>query len=234
MIRDCPKWFQDELTRIGGTNRYGEPLFKLVWSLEPRNVAGGVWADGFVGYKTIPAVPGEPCWALMIWEGPETYGDPEDWEYEYRQASTGLLEMGSFPKYGRYRLLKRFMHQELVQKEEWEMKFNPFKRTLDRVLVQKKIVNTQRMEPTGLILDLMIPMLQAWKRLTFKQKLEATNDRRIRQEKERDRVVKDAMHDCRVRRSSKLVQDRAEIIERGMDQAMRIAAQYGKGMNQAA
>lgn len=234
MIRECPIWFQDELTRVGGMNRYDEPLFKLVWSIEPRNIAGGVWNDGSIGYRYIPAVPGMPCWALMIWEGPETYGDPEDWEYEYRQASTGLLDMGSFPKYGRYRLLKRFMHQEMVQKEEYEMVFNPFSNHLDRVLTQKKIVLTRRMEPSGLILDLMVPMLKAWRKLTFKQKLEAANDRKERQDAERERITKDAMHDCRVRRSSKLVQDRAEIIERGMDRAMRIAAQYGRGMNQAA
>jgi len=234
MIREAPIWFQAELERIGGTNRYDEPLFKLVWSPEPRNISGGVWADGFVGYRRIPAVPGPQCWALMIWEGPETYGDPEDWEYEYRQASTGLLDMGAFPKYGRYRLLKRFLHQEMVRRDEYEMVLDPKTFKLERVQTQKKIVLTRCMEPSGLILDLMVPMLQAWRKLTFKQKMEAAEDKKRRQEAERDRITKDAMHDCRVRRGSKLVQDRAELIERGMDKAMRIAAQYGRGMNQAA
>ena len=31
-MRTCPEWFQKELTRIGGKNPYGEPMFKLVWS----------------------------------------------------------------------------------------------------------------------------------------------------------------------------------------------------------
>lgn len=233
MIREAPAWFQGELERIGGTNRYGDPIFKLVWSSEPRMIVGGRFADGFVGYRKGPAIPGEPCWALMIWEGPETYGDPLDWEYEYRQADTGCLDCGSFPKEGRYRLLKQFMHRELVQQEQWEMRFNPLKGKqgrFERVRTQRAKLVTTKMEPCGLILDLMLPMLQAWRKLTYAQKLEAVEDRKRRQEKERDRVVKDAMHDSKIRRSSQLVQKRAELIEKGMDQAMRIASQYGRGM----
>jgi hypothetical protein len=230
VIRECPGWFQDELTRVGGTNRYGDPLFKLVWSSEPRTIVGGRFADGFVGYRNMPAIPGEPCWALMIWEGPEAYGDPLEWEYQYRQPDTGCLDCGSFPKEGRYRLLKQFMHRELVRQEVWKIQYNWKRRKRERVLVQRPQLVTTKMEPCGLILDLMIPMLQAWRRLTFAQKLEAVEDRKKRQDAERDRVTKDAMHDSRVRRGSQLVQKRAELIEKGMDQAMKIASQYGRGM----
>ena len=51
MIRTAPAWFNDELERIGGTNRYGDPIFKLVWSEEVRMIVGGRFADGFVGYR---------------------------------------------------------------------------------------------------------------------------------------------------------------------------------------
>lgn len=230
MIREAPAWFNDELERIGGTNRYGDPIFKLVWSTEPRVIVGGRFADGFVGYRTGPAIPGEPCWALMIWEGPETFGDSLDWEFQYRQTDTGCLDCGSFPKEGRYRLLKQFMHRELVRKELWEIRYNWKRRKPERHLVQKPHLVTTKMEPCGLILDLMLPMLQAWRALTYEQRLEAVEQRRTRQDAERDRVVKDAMHDSRVKRSSQLVQKRAELIEKGMDQAMRIASQYGRGM----
>ncbi len=230
MIREAPGWFNDELARVGGLNRYGEPIFKLVWSPEATMVVGGRFADGHIGYRNSPLAPGHPAWALLLWEGPDAYGDPLDWEYQYRDMESGLLACGSFPRYGRYRLLKKLIHFEQVQREEWKMIYRPKSREIDRVLVQKKEIVVTRMEPSGLILDLMIPMLQAWKRLSYKQKLEAVKEKQERQSKELDRVIKDAQQACRIRRGSQLVQKRAEIIEKGMEEAMRIASRYGLGM----
>ena len=81
-----------------------------------------------------------------------------------------------------------------------------------------------------MILDLMLPMLMAWKRLAPHQRLEALKDRKERQDAELDRTLKDAVHGSRVRRSSALVQKRAEFIEKHMDQAMQIASGYSRGM----
>lgn len=232
MIREAPGWFNDELERIAGTNRYGNPLFRLVWSEVPKMVVGGRFSDGFVGYKRVSAIPGEPCWALMLWEAPETFGDPLEWEWQYRQPDTGCLDMGSFPKEGRYRLLKQLMHRELVQREVSQVIWNPIKKRPEMQLVQRVKRATYKMEPCGLILDLMVPMLMAWRHLSAVQKLEAVMDRKRRQENERERVIKDALHDSKVRRSSQLVQKRAELIEKNMDQAMRIAARYSRGIVQ--
>ena len=233
-MRRAPAWFNSALERIGGTNRYGEPIFNLVWSTEPRMIVGGRFADGFVGYRKRPAVPGPPCWALMIWESPESHGDPLDWEYQYRQLDTGLLDVGSFPQRGRYRLLKAFMYQETIKKKEVEMVFNRRTRAVDRVPIERAITLTHTMEPCGLILDLMLPMLKAWRALTQSERLEAVRERKERQDKETARILKDVRDDCRVKRSWQLVQKRAEIIEREMEQAMRIASQYGRGMTSIA
>ncbi len=230
MIRECPSWFADELERIGGTNRYGEPIFKLVWSEDVRAIIGGRFADGFVGYREKRTMPHDPCWVLLIWESPESFGDPDLWESDYRQLDTGYLDCGSFPKHGRYRVLKQFLHREILKQEKWEMVFNPFRKRMQRQKIQDSHVLTYRMEPTGLILDLMLPMLMAWRHLGPAQKLEAMKDREAREDKERDRIVKDAMAGSRIRRSSQLVAKRAEIIERGMNQAMAIASQYNPGM----
>jgi hypothetical protein len=230
LLREAPAWFNDELERVGGTNRYGEPLFKLVWSEVPRMIVGGKFADGFVGYRSVKAVPGVPCWALMIWESPETFGHPDDWNYQYRDIETGLLDMGSFPKEGRYRLLKQLMHRDIQRQEKSEVVWNPFMKKPEMRRIQDQHVVTYKMEPCGLILDLMVPMLAAWRRLTFDQKLEAVMDRKARQDAERERAIKDAWAGSRVRRGSQLVQKRAEFIEKGMDSAMKIASQYGRGM----
>ncbi len=233
-MRRAPAWFNSALEHIGGTNRFGEPIFKLVWSTEPRMIVGGRFSDGFVGYRKRPAVPGPPCWALMIWESPESHGDPLEWEYQYRQAETGLLDVGSFPQHGRYRLLKTFMHQETVKEQSIEYVFNHRTKVMMPVRVQKAKNITHRMEPCGLILDLMVPMLKAWRALTISEKLEAVAQRKEREDKEEARVRKDLMDDCRVKRSWQLVQKRAEIIEKQMEQAMKIASQYGRGMTSMA
>lgn len=230
MIREAPAWFNDELERIGGTNRYGEPIFKLLWSEEVRSIIGGRFQDGFVGYRNARLIPNDPHWALMIWEGPETFGDPDLWEYDFRDEETGFLACGSFPKYGRYRLLKQLMHRELLQQEKSEMVYNPWKKRSELVRRQNQRFITYRMEPCGLILDLMVPMLMAWRLLGPQQKLEAVMDRKKRQDAELARLTKDAMADSRVRRSSQLVQKRAEFIEKGMNRAMAIAAHYAPGM----
>lgn len=224
MIRETPGWFADELARVGGTNRYGDPIFEMVWSAEPRMVVGGRFADGFVGYRRVAALPGEPCWALTIWEAPETYGDPELWNIQYRDRETGLLEMGAFPREGRRRLLKRLEHRELRESSLFEAVGKRMRR------LRPRIVETHRMEPTGFILDLMVPMLLAWRSLTPMQKMEATMEQKRLRENETERLTKDALLDSRIRRGSQLVQKRAELIERGMDEAMRMAARYGPGM----
>lgn len=228
MIRETPGWFADELARVGGTNRYGDPIFQLVWSTDPRMVVGGRFADGFVGYRRVQAIPGTPCWALTIWEAPETYGDPELWKIQYRDAATGLLEMGAFPREGRRRLLKRLEHRELQESSLFEMVSTPKGQRMRRVRPRR--METHKIEPSGFILDLMVPMLLAWRRLGSAQKFEAVMEQKRLREKEAERLTKDAIADCRVRRGSQLVQKRAELIERGMDEAMRMAARYGHGM----
>ena len=230
MIREAPAWFNDELERIGGTNRYGEPLFKLVWSEDVRMIVGGRFADGFVGYRNARVMGKDPCWVLMIWEGPETFGDPDLWELDYRQPSTGFLDCGSFPKYGRYRVLKQLLHRQLEQQERSEVVWNPVKKRPEMRRLQNQRFVTYRMEPSGLILDLMLPMLMAWRRLTPYQKLEALKDRKDRHDAELAGKLKDAAHASRIRRSSALVAKRAEFIEKHMDEAMRIASGYSRGM----
>src|SRR5579859_6430557 len=209
-VRECPKWFQNELTRIGGTNQYGEPIFKLIWSLDNRQVIGGKWADGFVGYKNVCMSP-EPCWLLMVWEGPEVQGSYETWMREYRDEESGLLECGGYPKYGRYRILQRFLHIEILQQRRERCYFvNGEPRT--EVLSELK-TETYRMEPRGLILDLMLPMIMAWRKLANSAKIKAIQQREQERNAEYMKTVKDARQGYKVMRGSQLVRRKAEDIE---------------------
>lgn len=229
-MRECPEWFQAELERIGGVNPYGEPIFKLIWSTDARMVVGGRWQkDGFEGYREGRLVPGEPCWALMIWEPREVMGSPDRWEEDYRDPETGYLECGGYPKYGRYRLLQRFMHREILQQpmeRHWmDRKGNPRTEVLQTLKLK-----TYRMEPCGLMLDIMLPMLMAWRKLSDAEKIAALRQREYERNEAILKKAKDLRHDCKINRGSRLVQKRAELIEAGMKKAMAMAAQYGLGM----
>lgn len=235
-MRTCPAWFQDELTRIGGTNPYGEPVFKLVWSTSEQMTIGGRWKDGFVGYKHAPLVPGEPCWALLVWEPAEVCaGSYEQWLRDYRDEETGLMQCGGYPHSGAYRLLQKFLHREIVQQaKERHFMDGPYVRT---EVIQRQKLQTYRMEPCGLMLDVMLPMLKAWLMLSNAQKVAAL---RQQEQMRKDAYLKEAseiqegMKLSRYMRGTQLVQKRAELIESGLRQAMARAAQWGLGIRMEA
>src|SRR5271170_5255003 len=212
-MRECPKWFQDELTRIGGTNQYGEPFFRLVWSPTEKMTVGGKWEhSGFEGYKQVPAIFGTPCWALLVWEPREFNGSPEMWEIQTRDPITGYLQFGGYPKYGYYRLMKRFMYREVEHREVTEPVWIQGVLRFQKVL-QPEFV-TYRMEPCGLILDLMLPMLIRWRKLSDEKKM------RVMEEREEERTnaflkkAKDIRDGNRINKGSPLVAKRAELIEK--------------------
>lgn len=230
-MRTCPEWFQAELARIGGTNPYGEPIFKLIWTKDPQwtRTIGGRFKDGYVGYRKLPEVAGEPCWALMVWEPQEMQGTPYRWEQDYRDPDTGLLDCGGYPKYGRYRLLQRFIHTEIVQQAK-ERHWMGKDGTLYRDITQKQVLKKYRMEPCGFILDVMVPMLKMWRKLSNEAKIKALQEEERMQNEEIIKKAKEIRRDCKVKRSWQLVQKRAELIEKGLKATMEVAARYGLGM----
>lgn len=232
-MRNCPQWFQDHLTSIGGTNHYGEPIFKLVWSTGPKMTVGGRWEkDGFVGYREVPMMGGEPCWALMVWEPRESHGAPWRWETDYRDAETGLLQCGQYPGSGRYRILQRFIHIELAEQAR-ERHFMDGNTPRTEIISTRK-VRTYKLEPSGVLLDMLIPMLIAWRRLSDYEKLASIRQEEHLKTEAALAQTRDALADCklsRVMRGSQLVQKKAEQIERGFRQAIAMASQYGLGMH---
>ena len=231
-VRECPQWFQQALTRIGGTNHYGEPIFKLVWSQDEQMTVGGRWKDGFEGYRRAPLIPGDPCWALLVWEPCEVAGGSyESWQRDFRDEETGLLQCGGYPKYGAYRVLQKFIHREIVQQaKERHFMDGPHIR---REILARQELRTYRMEPCGFMLDVMLPMLMAWKRLSAAQKVAALRQQEQMRKDELSRKAKDAREGTRLSRAmrgSQLVRKRAEFIETGMKQAMAAASQWGLGI----
>jgi len=210
MHRSCPDWFQSRLTRVGGTNKYGQPNFKLVWGESETMRDGGYFKrDDYLGYRDVPAI-GEKCWALMMWEPAEKHGTPYRWYKDNTDEATGLVTLGQFPYHGRYRVIKKFVHWEQIG-GEWV---------------------ATKMEPTHFILDVMVPMIKDWQKLTNAERLAIIREEQAQDEKEADRVLADARAAHRIRRGSPLVQKRVELMEKNMARAMYYASRTQRGMQQ--
>ena len=110
-----------------GTNPYGEPIFRVVWSEsryylvgakhreydgDPSNdkqikLAGGRDINltrESVGYKWLPLYPGPGRWVLEMWKSPLAFTgcSPEQYEILYRDPATNLLTLGPYPSRGEY------------------------------------------------------------------------------------------------------------------------------------
>ena len=209
--RKAPEWFQERLTRVGGLNKYNQPNFKLVWGESEAMRDGGYFVkDGYLGYRDVPAIGGEKTWALMMWEPAEKHGTPYRWYKDNTDEVTGLVTLGQYPYHGRYRVLHKFIHRELIG-DQWV---------------------THRMEPTHFILDVMVPMIKDWQKLTNAERLQIVREEQARDEAEADRILADARAGVRIRKSSPLVQKRVELMEKYMADAMAIASRTQRGMIQ--
>lgn len=83
-----------------GQNPFGEKLYRIVYSASRRNLVGGVWPDGYDGFRWAPTYPHiQPdAWVLERWLSPEEFAQVTREEWDSRFA--GIL--GPFPSRGEY------------------------------------------------------------------------------------------------------------------------------------
>lgn len=222
-MRVCPPEFQDAFTRQGGTNQYGEPIFKLVWAQDETQRTGGYWAkDGYVGYRDFLIGGGDPCWMLMMWKPAESFGSASRWYWYHRDEATGLQELGQYPYSGQYVVIQKLIHREVVN----------------------GAMVVEHLEVSSFLVDLLLPAVQFWQALTEEEKLTAL---KLEMELEENEVLDEMMEakaDCAPAfrgaaasytnqgcRTS-LISKKVEVMERGMREAMRIAAKTPRGMMQ--
>lgn len=211
MRRRCPSWFQERLARTGGRNPHGDPKFRLLWAESETMRDGGYFQrDGYEGYRDVPSIGGESCWALVMWEPAVTHGSPYRWYKDHTDENTGLVTLGQYPHHGRYRVIKKLIHREFVG----------------------GVQHVTRMEPTHFILDVMLPMIVGWNRLANDKRMAIIADEMERDEKESDRILADSRHGHKVRENSPLVAKRLELMERSMHIAMAMAAKTRTGIHQ--
>lgn len=132
-LHDCPPEVERELRLAGGLNRYGGPMFRVVWGYNRIVPMHGQWeewekcaavlTDKLTGHtetrefirlkSSVIETRQEPkylpanCWHLEKWCPPEDYGSPELWRKQGEEVIQGLTvdTAGEFPSRGEYELV---------------------------------------------------------------------------------------------------------------------------------
>jgi hypothetical protein len=131
-LHECPESVTEHLRTAGGINRFGGPMFQVVWGYNRIVPMHGEWqefeqfdaklTDKLTGYSEVRRVtklkssvietrlvpkylPGN-CWHLEMWRPPEEYGSPEEWKKIGLEQAQGMTldTAGEYPTMGEYEL----------------------------------------------------------------------------------------------------------------------------------
>jgi hypothetical protein len=221
-LTTCPKEYQDRITAAGGTNRYGEPHFKLVWGEAHKTRAGGYWEQegGAVGYRDV-YLNDSPCWLLLEWHDPSEYGNPTSYYIENYDEATGLQILGEYPYKGKYEVLF--------------------------ILRDTRIENGQlvvdNMPLNAMLIDTVIPLMILGKHISHERRAQALKELKEREEQEKLNTIIDARLDAQLAfkgnpfksrhgGNTSLIEKKAKVLEAGMMQALRQMRQWGHGISQ--
>jgi len=83
-------------------------MFRIVWGQTERAMRSSL--DG-KGYEERLVCSGIPCWNIMRWIPPESFGSPEVYYSLTYDSETGLHDTGEYPWEGRYEVLQPLMHR---------------------------------------------------------------------------------------------------------------------------
>lgn len=108
-ILKCPPEIAARLLSVGGINRFGGPMYRVVWGFDRIVKLHGAWGlHGDLGVQTREEpkyLPGDR-WHLEQWRPPEDYGTPEEWRKAGEEWNGPELvnTAGEYPSRGEYEL----------------------------------------------------------------------------------------------------------------------------------
>lgn len=112
--KEAPASVQERLRSAGGVNRYGEPMYRVVWGWNRLSWMGGKWEDRDEAGTLIREVVqlreepkyfwGLNRWHVEKWVPPELYGSPRAWLARTLQREDGISipALGPYPERGEY------------------------------------------------------------------------------------------------------------------------------------
>jgi hypothetical protein len=102
-----PPEIEARIKLAGGTNPFGEPLFRIIWGFDRIVKIHGQWHDTMkVETREEPKyLPGDR-WHLEMWRPPEEYGSPENWGKQGEEVIGHMTidTSGPYPHRGEYEL----------------------------------------------------------------------------------------------------------------------------------
>jgi len=119
-----PDWVQPLLLRIGGSNPYGQPNYRIIWSEDRMEFR---YDEQKRKYGD-----GRDRWILEKWVAPQEYGSREDWE-ACIEPVTHLPILGPYPENGDYEHSFTF---EITVNPGEEPAFMPLAENIVEVLVK--------------------------------------------------------------------------------------------------
>jgi hypothetical protein len=110
---EAPAAIEERVTLAGGTNRYGEANFRVVWGGSRLAWIGGKWTDRdahgnitreSVELRRVPKYLPVNRWHVERWMPPESYGSPEEWYAQTTEVEDGIrvAALGPYPSRGEY------------------------------------------------------------------------------------------------------------------------------------
>ena len=108
-----PAAIAERITRAGGSNRYGEPNFRVVWGGARLTWIGGRWTDRdahgnvsreAIELRQVPKYLPTDRWHIERWMPPEFYGSPHQWRALTSETEDGIRipALGPYPARGDY------------------------------------------------------------------------------------------------------------------------------------
>ncbi|HEV2446405.1 MAG TPA: hypothetical protein VGS58_10800 [Candidatus Sulfopaludibacter sp.] len=110
---EAPASIERRIARAGGTNRFGEPNFRVVWGGSRLTWIGGRWTDRdahgnalreSIELRQVPKYAPLDRWHIERWTPPEAYGSPESWYRQTMEVEDGqrIPALGPYPSRGEY------------------------------------------------------------------------------------------------------------------------------------
>ena len=180
----CPEWFQEKLTDIGGVNKYDEPNFIVRWGQggekECTYRSGGAWhvegQPSFKGYRDLLVGGGTPSWILMQWEDAITYGTPESYYVGNYDEETGMQDLGEYPYSGRYRMLYNMCWRDM---SSGKMKI-------------------EAMPLNSFILNTVVPIIKEARDISYEKTMAAMKAIKEKEDEADTNMIEDAMRDAKL------------------------------------
>ena len=181
---EVPEWFQEELTRIGGINRYDQPNFRVVWGQGGQDEcfyrAGGEWAvegqPSFRGYRNLLVGGGVGAWLLLQWQDAVVFGTPESYYVSMYDENTGLSDLAEYPYSGKYTMLYTMCSRDMKD---------------GKMSVEPMVLNS-------FVLDTVVPIIMQAKEISYAKTMAALKEQKDKDDAADLAMIEDCMRDAKM------------------------------------